>query len=506
MTTTDIQLPESSRSGPEQRQHRRTPWTGTGGRLLAVAVLAAAFGAAGAWLTPRGPITGGEALATMGVALAVGGLAGYLGRTRWVFLVAPVGFVVAFELSRLSLAGPTVDAISVGSFYGWMALILGRGVHGLLAVVPMLVGAFGGIWLARRLTGDPAASFGWLARILTAMATVVLAIVAFSIARPASTAEIVGADGEGIAEIVTVPIGGHDQTMLIRGSNADNPVLLYLAGGPGGTDLGAIRRDVSLEDDFVVVAWDQRGAGKSYAALDPVSTFTLEQLVADTIEVTAYLRDRFDEERVYLVGQSWGSTLGALAAQQRPELFHAFVGVGQMVSQRATDIMFWEDAVAWAEATGESGLAETLRTNGPPPYDDVADYEPVVAHEHSWNLYPGLDLSHEMPGPLFVPEYTFMDRVNAFRGFFDTAAVLYPQLQGLDFRADIPALEIPYYMVLGEHEARGRAVLAEEWFAQLEAPSKDRTIFEGSGHRAHFDRPGEFAQVMERVLADTGAG
>ena len=477
---------------------------GPGGRLLAVALLAAAFGAAGAWLTPRGPITSGEALATMGVALAVGGVAGYLGRTRWVFLIAPVAFVLAFELSRLSLVGPTVDAISVGSLYGWMALILGRGVHGLLAVAPILLGAFAGLWLVRRSDHGPSLSFGWTARILAALATVGLVVLAVSIARPASTAEILGGDGEGIAEIVTVSIGGHDQTMLIRGRNVDYPVLLYLAGGPGGTDLGAIRRDVSLEEDFVVVAWDQRGAGKSYASLDPVDTFTLDRLVADTIEVTDYLRERFSEDRIYLVGQSWGTTLGALAVEQRPELFHAFVGVGQMVSQRATDIMFWEDTLAWAEASGETGLTATLGDNGPPPYENINHYEPVVAYEHSWNSYPELDLSNEMPSILFVPEYSFMDRVNAFRGFFDTAAVLYPQLQGLDFRADIPALGVPYYMVMGEHEARGRAVPAEDWFSALEAPHKEKLIFEGSGHRAHFDRPGEFAQMMERVLAETG--
>src|SRR5690606_35657903 len=161
VTTTDIHLPESSLSGPEQRRRRRTTWMSPGARLLAVAFLAAAFGAAGAWLTPRGPITSGEALTTMGVALAVGGVVGYLGRTRWVFLIAPVAFVLAFELSRLSLVGPTVDAISVGSMYGWMVLILGRGVHGLLAIAPMLLGIFAGLWLARRSGHGSSLSFGW---------------------------------------------------------------------------------------------------------------------------------------------------------------------------------------------------------------------------------------------------------------------------------------------------------------------------------------------------------
>lgn len=170
-----------------------------------------------------------------------------------------------------------------------------------------------------------------------------------------------------------------------------------------------------------------------------------------------------------------------------------------MVSQRETDIMFWEDTLAWAEETGDTSLADTLRSNGPPPYADLYDYEPVVSTEHSWNAYPGLDLSHEMPGTLFVPEYSFLDRVNAFRGFFDTNATLYPQLQEIDFRQDVPQLEVPYVMVLGEHEARGRAVLAEEWFAALDAPAKEHVIVEGAGHRPNFDDPAGFAELMASV-------
>jgi pimeloyl-ACP methyl ester carboxylesterase len=288
--------------------------------------------------------------------------------------------------------------------------------------------------------------------------------------------------------------------MMIRGRSIDNPVLLYLTGGPGGTDMGAIRRDVTLEQNFTVVAWDQRGAGKSYSALDPTETFTVQQLVADTVEVTNYLRDRFDEDRIYLVGQSWGSTLGVLAVEQHPELYHALVGVGQMVSQRETDILFWEDTLAWAEETGNIRLAETLRRNGPPPYENLMNYGPVISHEHDWNAYPEFDSNNEMPAILFVPEYNWMDRINAFRGFLDTNGTLYAQLQGLDFRRDLTRLEVPVYMVLGEHEARGRAVLADEWFDMLDAPAKEAVVFEGGGHRAHFDQPGMFADLMNRVL------
>ena len=472
--------------------------------VLAAVVLAAGFGLITASLTPRGPITSSEALISLTVALVIGVAGGLVMGNRWSILVVPVVFAVAFELARIGVEGPTVDAINLSGMYGIIALVLGRVVHGLLVLAPLALGTVYGVWLAGRLANTTSVRMGGLGLTLTGVVTLATAAMAFFIALPASTAPIVGSDGEplagSVAELTTVTIGGHDQMMMIRGRSDDNPVLLYLTGGPGGTDMGAIRRDVTLEQDFTVVAWDQRGAGKSYAALDPTDTFTLDQLVADTIEVTNYLRDRFDQEKIYLVGQSWGSTLGVLAAQQHPELYHAFVGVGQMVSQRETDIMFWEDTLAWAEVTGNTNLVETLRHNGPPPYENLMHYDPFIAREHDWNRYPEFDPDNEMPAILFVPEYSWMDRINAFKGFLDTAGTLYPQLQGIDFRQDVTTLDIPFYMVLGEHEARGRAVLAEEWFDMLDSPSKEVFIFEGSGHRAHFDRPGDFSEVMSHVL------
>lgn len=58
-------------------------------------------------------------------------------------------------------------------------------------------------------------------------------------------------------------------------------------------------------------------------------------------------------------------------------------------------------------------------------------------------------------------------------------------------------------MVMGRHEARGRAVPAEEWFALLEAPSKERVVFEHSGHRPSFEEPAEFVRLMTRVVEET---
>jgi pimeloyl-ACP methyl ester carboxylesterase len=474
---------------------------------LVVAVgLAAGAGLIAAWLTPRGPVTTSQALASMAAALVLGLVSGLLMGSRWSVLVAPLVFVTAFELARLGVEGPTVDGIHLGSTYGIIAFVLGRGVHALLVLAPMILGTVYGVSVAVRLGSDAATTMGAVGWTFTGLATLALVALAVLLARPVTTPPIVGADGEplpgSVAEITAVPIGGHDQTLMIRGRSVDNPVLLYLAGGPGGTDLGAMRADVGLEQHFVVVTWEQRGTGKSYSALDPTETLTPEQMVADTIEVTHYLRQRFEEDKIYLMGNSWGTLLGVLAVQRHPELYHAYVGTGQMVSPQETDVMFYEDTRAWAERTGNDALVAALRQNGPPPYDNLLDYEPAISHEHDWNPYPELDPSKEMPFNLFVPENSLMDRINGMRAFLDTFSVLYPQIQGIDFRSDVPSLDVPVYLVIGAHEARGRAVLAREWFDMLEAPSKEMIVFEHSGHRPSFEEPAAFASLMARILGE----
>lgn len=504
--TREAEPPTRTRN-PQVMRWRDLVWSNWWFGYLLAAVAAAGVALVLVSLMPRGPISTADAFLTVGVGLLVGFLSSVSTGSRWSLLLTPVVLCLTYEMGRLALEGPTVDGIHLDSSYGVIAFVVGRGLHGFLLVLPMILGGMLGLWQANRL-GHPSTPHtgvgGWVGIVILA---VVLGLSAVQLARQASTAPILGPDGQplpgSVAELATLTIGGEEQAVLIRGRSTDSSVLLYLAGGPGGTDIGAMRGDVGLEEEFVVATWDQRGVGKSYSALNPVDEMTVDQLVSDTIELTNYLRARFDEEKIYVVGNSWGSALGVMAIGRHPELYHAFVGVGQMVSMRETDVMFWEDSLRWAEETANTSLAGQLTANGPPPYENILAYEPAVSHEHDWNAYPGLDVSNEMPSILFVPEYTWMERFNGFRSFLDTFAVMYPQLQDLDFRVDVSELEVPVYIVLGQHEARGRATLANEWFNMLDAPTKEKVVFQGAGHRAHFDQPQAFAEFMTSVKNDT---
>lgn len=497
-------------------------WRIRGGRRVAVAVaimLPGLWGVIAGWWTPRGPLTTVEVLSAMGIGLVVGVGAGSALRSRWAMLLCPVIFVVSFEVVRIGTDGPTVDA-PAASTYGVLALVVGRGFHGLVALVPLALGAAVGAGAARRrgssASGEgPSGKAGMFVRSgVAALVGVALIVVAVLVARPAATPAIMDATGDpvpgSIAELTAVNVGDAELGLMIRGTSVDNPVVLFLAGGPGGSERGAMRNHLqALEETFTVATWDQRGTGTSYPALDPTETLTLDGQVSDTLAVTDYLRDRFDQDRIYLLGQSWGSTLGVLAAQSAPDRYLAFIGVGQMVSQLDTDRRFYADTLAWADRQ-DAALARKLRDIGPPPYSEMLDYETALSFEHQ--VYP-YDHSPNSEGEggfsenLLVPEYALTDQIHLLGAFMDTFAALYPQLQHIDFRESATTFDLPVFFVQGAHEADGRAAPFAQWYPTIVAPMKDLVVFDTSGHRPLFEQPDEFVSYMnDTVRARAGAG
>ena len=496
-----------------------TLWSAVWIRIGATVAIAGATGVFIALLMPRGPVVTWQALFLMASGLLTGVATGFVLRSRWAMLLAPLVHIAAFELIRSEAVGPTVDGIHVDTTFGILAFILGRGVYGILGLLPMMLGVAYGRALARWVTlGTIHSRGGWqrigfyLRRGFSGLATAGMVALAIWFAIPASVAPLLGADGQqipgSITELTEVTLGGHDQTIQIRGASPDKPVLLYLSGGPGQSDLAFSRVLLdTLAQDFLVVGWDQRGTGTSYPALDP-STLTLQRAVDDTVDLTNYLRNRFDEQKIYLLGESWGSTLGVLAAQQHPELYHAVLSSGQMVSQRETDQRIYADLLAYAERTGDTGLATTLREYGPPPYRDLWAYPVIMAY------YDKLAGDYDPPQAyqdlgsesgigfygVMGSEYAPIDKVNVLRGLIDTFAIMYPQLQEIDFRQDVPRLEVPIYLFEGTHELEARSSLALEWFDMLDAPEKQLFTFDNAGHSVAFEQYEEVHRILVEVI------
>lgn len=301
----------------------------------------------------------------------------------------------------------------------------------------------------------------------------------------AHTPEIPGE--KSVSELTCLTLNGRKEWVSIRGEDRENPVLLFLAGGPGGTQMAAVRHELgALEKDFVVVNWDQPGSGKSFRAL-PTKALTLETYLEDGYALTRYLCERFGQEKIYLVGESWGSALGVLLAARYPESYHAMVGTGQMVDFLETERIDYEKAMELARERGDAEKLNQLEQNGPPPYSGAEVTFKSMEYLNYLSDYMSTNPAIAGGGyqtfrDIFSPEYSVMDKVNYLLGLAATFGQVYPQLYGVDLRVECPRVDVPVYFFLGRHDINAPTALAEEYLKALEAPRKELVWFEHSGH------------------------
>ncbi|MBK9125240.1 MAG: alpha/beta fold hydrolase [Chloroflexi bacterium] len=316
-----------------------------------------------------------------------------------------------------------------------------------------------------------------------------------------------------IATLETVDLNGSTQWVTIRGHSTDLPVLLFLAGGPGGSELVMTRRYLGdLEQHFVVVNWDQPGTGKSYNAV-PFDELTPERVVSDAHALTLYLRDRFGQDKIYVFGESWGSILGVMLVQAYPDLFHALVTTGQMVDPVENDTLMREFALELLREQGRTDSIARIEQDGPPPWAASELIGKFGAINGVINNYMEAHARGEGTGhnlffdSLGAQEYGLLDKVYWVLGLANTFTTLYPQLNDVDFRTQASQLDVPVYMIKGRWDANAVNALTEEYFALLEAPHKELIYFEDSAHTPSWDEPQRFIDMMvNTVLAQREAG
>lgn len=329
----------------------------------------------------------------------------------------------------------------------------------------------------------------------------------------ASTPPIEGTSGDSmegsIATLEQLDINGTKQWVTIRGNDVNNPVLLFLSGGPGGSQLPSTRLHLSeLERDFVVVNWDQPGAGKSYRAVK-IRDLTPERFVEDGLSLIDHLRDRFNTDRIYLLGESWGTILGVWLCQEAPEKIAAYIGSGQMVNTTENDVMGYHFAIEYLRSTGDTDKADRLKVQGPPPYRtgnislQYMKYINVLnEYMHRRESGAHVDILRDA---LRGDEYTLRDKINWIRGLMKVFNTVYPQLEDLDLATQADVLKVPVYMILGRHDVNAMTELAVDYFDTLEAPYKELIWFEHSGHPPLYSEADRVIELMQRVRDETRA-
>lgn len=292
-----------------------------------------------------------------------------------------------------------------------------------------------------------------------------------------------------------VTLGGATQWLSFRG-DVHNPLLLWLHGGPGSADIataGLCSR--ALAEHFLVVHWDQRGAGKSRLIKAPLTT---ELLITDAQELIAWLLNRFRHPKLYLVGHSWGSALGILVSSRSPELIHAFAGVGQLIHGIDNERLSFGTALRLARHANNRRAERHLRRNPPPYRENVA----ALLAQRAWLLWLGGFFHRRATALPYVlrlltsRSYTLQDKLLYQSSLNFSLRRLWPEVEQLDLFKSVPRLTMPILFCLGRYDAVTPPALAVRYLEQVQAPEKELVWFERSAHCPYLEEPERFTDTL----------
>ena len=310
----------------------------------------------------------------------------------------------------------------------------------------------------------------------------------------------------GISLLEQIPLGGARQWISMRGADPHAPVLLFLHGGPGSANLAKLRLQVpELEQHFIVVNWDQHGAGKSASLGLDYSRLSMTQMVSDAHELVTYLKARFGVEKIYLMGFSWGTVIGLSLAHLYPQDFHAFISVSQVVDPAAGERLSLEFARQRAAQAGQAD-AITVLAKIDPAYQS-ADWFRQVSTERAWLLrYGGVyhtatSYSHEIWLMLKAHEYSLAE-VGLWPGRSSASLKqMWPEVMQVNFFSTVPSVDCPVYFFVGRFDYNAPGQLTAAYYEKLDAPAGKHLVwFENSAHDIFYDEPLRLEQEVLSIL------
>jgi len=311
----------------------------------------------------------------------------------------------------------------------------------------------------------------------------------------------------GIDEAMFVPIGGIEQWVTIRGQDRDNPVLLFVHGGPGDvTSCSALMLFAPWEEHFTVVQWDERGAGRTLRKSGPgiAPTLTVDRMAQDGIELAEYLRKHLGKEKIILVAHSFGSILALKMLQTKPDLFYAYVGTGQVADETRNYAAAYDALLTKARALRNKRAIEELSKVGRPPYSSGDGY----GVQRKWaNAFEGADkfLSSTLGLALVAPGCSVEDINDSTAGQVLSAERLVPQTKSSGPKDLGLKFSVPMFFFQGAEDFTTPTALARDYLKSIQAPQKEFVPVRDGGHFAVFMHSDEFLDELVRRVRPLAA-
>ncbi|MFJ7981805.1 alpha/beta hydrolase [Lysinibacillus xylanilyticus] len=327
----------------------------------------------------------------------------------------------------------------------------------------------------------------------TGIITIVLLVTALLF--PTWTSHIKG--NNSVSTLEQVKINGSNHEVMIRGKDKDNPVIIFVHGGPGCSEIPyASKYQDLLENNFTVVNYDQRASGKSYHFFEDYSNLSSDLLVDDLLALTGYISDHLGKEKVILIGHSYGTYIATQAASKAPEKFTAYVGIGQMSDQVGSEIDGLNYVIQQAEYDGNA--EDVLYLQG--LTEQVENGETFIPRKYIAK-YGGASRLIDNPdgnsiGMLFSREYNLLDIIRYNYGISSSQKALLKEVIKKPLPTKVKKLELPCYFVMGKYDYQTSSNQARKYFDMIEADKKEFIAFEQSAHYPQFEEKEKFYEWM----------
>ncbi|PST82719.1 alpha/beta hydrolase [Pedobacter yulinensis] len=303
----------------------------------------------------------------------------------------------------------------------------------------------------------------------------------------------------GVQEKYQLSLGNMRQWIYVRGQDRENPIVLFVHGGPA-SPMSPLAWSFQrpMEEYFTFVNYDQRASGKTYAANDTAglgSSLTIERYADDAIELAGHLLKKYGKRKLILIGHSWGTIVGMKAALKRPDLFYAYVGIGQVINTMDNERLSFQYGLQQAKKHQNKKAIDALNSIAPYPGNQPVTRERIIIARTWPQYYGGLsayrnDSFFFFNLPLLSPDYTAED-VNAIgAGSLYTLDRVMPEFLRVDFKP-VKRFPIPVFMFMGRHDYTTPSQPPAAWLDQVAAPKKKAIWFERSAHLIPLEEPGK---------------
>lgn len=297
-----------------------------------------------------------------------------------------------------------------------------------------------------------------------------------------------------------VYIGGINQYILERGEDDKLPLILFLHGGPGTAQIGFMPKyQKELEKHFIVANWDQRGSGLSYSENIPKDTMSVKRFKLDAVEVTNYLRNKYDKEKIYLIGHSWGSILGMKLIHQYPELYKGYIGVGQVTDMNQGEMLVYDFVKARAEEQNNEDALNELKTIEKPPYKNPLNSIGVIrkwVNEFDGVMKQGEFGSVVLEGMKDSDYYKEEDIKKWSQGAGFSVVNLLDEMLKINLFIEITKVSVPVTLFAGRYDYTTPSMSALKYHEMLEALQKDFVWFEESAHLPMIEEVDKFCKQV----------